>query len=128
MWFDSASSQLFIAYSDGTSTQWVVAVNQAGGMGMAGVTKTDHSGLIALGGQVQTLMAANPLRMGWSLQNKSTSDMYFDDLGGSASPTANSSVYLPPGAYYESEPGGASMTAITLLGTVTGGPFVAKEW
>jgi hypothetical protein len=128
LWFDSAGLQLYIGFNDGTSTQWVVAVNQAGGAGMAGVTKTDHSGLIALGGQAQALMAANPLRQGWSFQNRSASDMYFNDLGNTASPTSNSSVYLPPGAYYESEGGGATTQAISLLGSVTGAPFVCKEW
>ena len=128
LWFDSASAQLFIGYDDGTSSQWVIAVNQAGGAGMAGVVKTDHSGVIALGNAAQTLMAANALRQGWSFQNHSTSDMYFDDLGNAANPTSNTSVYLPPGAYYESEPGGASTAAVSLYGTVTNASFAAKEW
>ena len=95
---------------------------------MAGVTKTDRSGVIVLGGQAQQLMAANSARKGWSFQNKSTADMWFNDLGNAADPAASNSVYLPPGAYYESEPGGASVAAISLYGTTTNTPFAAKEW
>jgi len=121
---------MYIFYNDGNSTQWV-PTNNPGGVGagsVAGVTKVDHSGVVTLGGAAQTLMVANAARGGWSFQNKSTSDMYFDDLGNNASPTSNSSVYLPPGAYYESEPNGASAKAVSLYGTVTNAPFVAKEW
>jgi hypothetical protein len=31
LWFDSVSGQLFISYDDGTSQQWVIAVNSGGG-------------------------------------------------------------------------------------------------
>jgi hypothetical protein len=90
--------------------------------------KTDRSGVITLGGTAQTLMAANSARTGWSFQNKSSADMYFNDLGGTANSTSNNSVYLPAGAYYESEIGGASLQAISLICAVTGASFVAKEW
>src|SRR5579862_7788024 len=94
----------------------------------AGVTKTDRSGVITIGGQAQPLMAANPSRKGWSFQNKSTANMWFNDLGAAADPAANNATYLPPGAYYESETGGASVAAISLYGDVTNAQFVAKEW
>jgi len=97
-------------------------------MAWGGVTKTDRSGVVTLGGQAQTVMAANAARKGWSFQNKSTADMYFNDLGGTASGTANNSTYLPADAYYESEPGGASVTAISVFCAMTGAQFVAKEW
>lgn len=96
--------------------------------GSGGVTKIDRSGAIALAGQAQQLMAANSDRRGWSFQNRSGANLYFDDLGGTADPVANSSTYLPPGAYYESEPGGSSIAAISLIGDVTGASFAAKEW
>jgi hypothetical protein len=99
-----------------------------GGGSMTGVTKADRSGVIALGGTAQSLMAANPARLGWSFQNKSSADMYFNDLGGTASPASNNSTYLPAGAYYESEVGGASVAAISLYCAVTNASFVAKEW
>ena len=107
------------------------AIANAGGGGNGGgtgVTKTDRSGAIALGGVAQTLMAANASRRGWSFQNKSVANLYFNDLGNTADSASNSSTYLPPGSYYESEPGGASVAAISLIGDVTGAQFVAKEW
>lgn len=97
-------------------------------MALKGVTKTDRSGVITAGGTAQSLMTANPDRIGWSFQNKSNSDIYYNDLGGAADPASASSVYLPPGAYYESEPGGASIAAISIYGGVTDAVFVAKEW
>lgn len=33
VWFDSISTQTFVWYADGTSGQWVVAVNGGGGAG-----------------------------------------------------------------------------------------------
>jgi hypothetical protein len=95
---------------------------------IGGVTKTDRSGVITLGGTAQVLMPANPSRNGWSFQNKSVGNMWFNDLSGGADPASNSSTYLPPGAYYESETGGASVAAISLIGDTTGAQFVAKEW
>jgi hypothetical protein len=129
LWFDSVGLQLYIGYNDGTSTQWVTANNQGlGGDFMFGITKTDRSGAITLGNQAQQLMAANTSRRGWSLQNKSTANLWFNDLGGSADPAANSSTYLPPGAYYESESNGASVTSVSLIGDATGAQYVCKEW
>lgn len=97
-------------------------------MALSGVTKVDRSGVITLGGTAQQIMAANPARKGWSIQNKSTADMWFNDLGNVADPVANNSTYMPAGAYYESESGGASIAALSLYCAVTGAQFVAKEW
>jgi len=99
-----------------------------GDFSMAGVTKTDRSGVITLGGTAQSLMAANPSRKGWSFQNKSVANMWFNDLGAVADPVANNSTYLAPGAYYESEISGASIAAISVIGDATNAQFVAKEW
>ena len=48
--------------------------------------------------------------------------------GNVADPVANNSTYMPAGAYYESESGGASIAALSLYCAVTGAQFVAKEW
>jgi hypothetical protein len=95
---------------------------------MAGVTKTDRSGMIAVGGTAQTLMGPNVDRRGWSFQNRSAADMYFDDVGNPANSMSSTSVYLPPGTYYESEPGGASGAAVSVYCALTNAQFVAKEW
>jgi hypothetical protein len=129
LWFDSVGTQLYVGYNDGNSMQWVPATNPPPeNAAMYGITKTDRSGAITLGNQAQVLMAANTARRGWSLQNKSTANLWFNDLGGTADPAANNSTYLPPGAYYESEDLGASITSISILGDMTGAQFVAKEW
>ena len=36
LWFDSNSGQLFVSYNDGSSQQWVIAVNSGGGGGGSG--------------------------------------------------------------------------------------------
>ena len=128
LWFDSAGLQLCIGYNDGNSLQWVVANNQAAEGAMYGITKNDRSGAITLANVAQQLMAPNTARRGWSLQNKSTANMWFNDLGGSADPAANSSTYMPPGAYYESEDNGASITSLSIISDATGAQFAAKEW
>jgi hypothetical protein len=112
----------------GAATKQYVDASGGGGMASGGVTKTDRSGQIALGNSAQSLMAANTSRHGWSIQNKSSADMWFCDLGVAADPTLANSTYLPPGAYYESEIGGASVQAVSLYGTITNALFVAKEW
>jgi hypothetical protein len=128
LWFDSVGTQLYIGYDDGTSIQWIPSNNQPSEAPLYGITKNDRSGAITLANQAQVVMAANPKRRGWSLQNKSSANMWFNDLGGSADPAANSSTYLPPGAYYESETNGASITSVSIIGDVTAAQYVAKEW
>jgi hypothetical protein len=110
------------------ATKQYVDTHGGGGMATGGVTKTDRSGRITLGNSAQSLMPANASRHGWSLQNRSTTDMYFNDVGGTADPTASNATYLPAGAYYESELGGASVQAISIYGATTNAIFVAKEW
>lgn len=129
LWFRGTDTQLYVGYADANSSQWVASANPSPGDGsMYGVTKTDRSGAITLNNTAQTLMVANTARRGWSLQNKSTGNMWFQDLGGTASTTGNNSTYLPPGAYYESEFDGASVAAISVISDTTGAQFVAKEW
>jgi hypothetical protein len=129
LWWNSTTAQLAIYYDDGNSRQWVVTNNQPPGSGSVyGITKNDRSGTITLGNSAQQLMAGNTARRGWSLQNKSSTNMWFNDLGGTAAATANNATYMPPGAYYESEEYGASITSVSIIGDTTGAQFVAKEW
>jgi hypothetical protein len=117
-----------LRYMVGANERWSITDTGVVSPSAGGVVKTDRSGVIVLGGTAQTLMAANSARTGWSFQNKSAADMYFNDLGGTANPTSNNSTYLPSGAYYESEIGGASLQAISIISPVTNAVFVAKEW
>lgn len=63
LWWDSASTQLYIAYDDGTSLQWVIANNYGGGGGvylpMTGGTLT---GPLTLSGNATLALHAVPLQ------------------------------------------------------------------
>ena len=102
-----------------------VTLNGAGGA--AQVTKTDRSGTITSGGNAQTLMAANASRNGWQLQNNSTGNLWFNELGGTAVQT-QPSFRLAPGESYESPVGASTALAISIIGATTGQTFTAREW
>ncbi|MNK27666.1 hypothetical protein D3C87_460280 [compost metagenome] len=91
-------------------------------------TLTDRSGTITTGGTSQTLMAANPARRGWRIQNISTGDLWFNDLGGAAAVATPGSFKIAPGGYFETSFGGISTTAIRIVGATTGQGFSASEW
>lgn len=90
-------------------------------------SKVDKSGSIASGGVSQLLIAANSTRKGWQLQNNSTQDLWFNELGGSAT-IAQPSFKLSPGGAYESPVGASSTAAISIIGPTTGQSFTAREW
>jgi len=90
------------------------------------ITKTDRSGTITTGGTAQVLMAANASRRGWELQNNSSSDLWFNEIGGTAVATAPS-FKVPPGSYISSD-AGVTTSAISLIGQVSGQTFTAREW
>ncbi len=87
---------------------------------------TDRSGTITNGGQDQQLLAVNDDRRAWSIQNLSTSDLWFNDTGGSATAGAGSNR-VPPGALYESVENFATSKAVRIFGAVTGQAFSCKE-
>jgi hypothetical protein len=91
------------------------------------VTKTDKSGTITSGGTQQTLMVANASRLGWQLQNVSTTDLWFNELGSSAV-VGQPSFKLGPGDSYESPVSSVSTAAISIIGATTGQAFTAREW
>lgn len=106
----------------------VVAVDPATGLPVGGdITKTNRSGTITIGGTAQQLMAANPSRRGWQLQNNSSGVLWFNETGSTA--VANQpSFALYPGLMYESPVGAASTAAISIIGATTGQAFTAREW
>lgn len=89
-------------------------------------TKTDKSGSITTGGTAQTLMASNSSRKGWEIQNTSTGDLWFNEIGSTAV-QASPSFKLEAGgsAIYESA---VTTTAISIIGATTGQTFTAREW
>lgn len=89
---------------------------------------TDRSGSISLGNVAQTLMAANPLRRGWRIQNNSTADLWFNDTGGTANAGGPGSFRIAAGGYFETSFGGISNTTISIVGGTAGQVYSASEW
>jgi hypothetical protein len=89
------------------------------------VTPIVRSGTITTGGVPQVLMAANPNRKGFDIQNTSGGILYINETNGSAS---IASKQIPIGALYESPLGGTTSYAISIFGVATGQTFVSMEW
>jgi len=88
-------------------------------------TVTDRSTTITTGGTAQALMASNPARCGWSFQNISDTDMWINEIGGTA--VADSpSVRVAAGASYT--PAFVTTSAISIICATTGKKFTAREW
>lgn len=88
---------------------------------------TDRSGTVTAGGTAQQLMAANASRNGWSLYNSSTSNLWINDVGGTAL-VQGSSFMVSPNSLYESPKNGSSVGAISIYGATTGQTFAAREY
>lgn len=98
----------------------VVIKNQGG-------TLTDRSGTITTGGAAQQAMAANASRLGFSIQNLSTTaDLWINSLGTAAG--AQPSIKLAPGAYFETPAGYGAVGALSVFSATTGVAFSAREW
>lgn len=89
-------------------------------------TATDRSGTIAAGGTAQQLMAANPSRRGWKIQNLSSGDLWFNGLGTAAA--SQPSERLPAGAWYETPAHHCGTGTISIFGSTTGQAFSAREF
>ena len=91
------------------------------------VTLNDHSGMVTLGGQAQTLMPANAGRQGCHIQNVSNGDLWVNQKGATAI-ASQPSMLLPAGSDYVCPATGASLGAFSIFGPTTGQPFVAEDW
>ena len=108
----------------------VVLVNPVTGEALAPLNAApaayaDRSGVVAAGGTAQTLMAANPARRGFCVQNNSNAALTVSSVG-TASTSAG--LILQPGQLYEPPAGGVPTAAISILGAATGQRFDAREW
>ncbi|MCJ2085517.1 hypothetical protein MKK88_05845 [Methylobacterium sp. E-005] len=81
---------------------------------------------IAVGGTSQQLMATNPARRGFTVQNQSTGDLYIK-IGATAT-TNNLSLKIAAGAYYETSAQHVSTGAVNIVGATTGQAFYATEY
>lgn len=84
------------------------------------------SGTITAGATAQSLLAADPGRNGFWIQNDSTGDLWINDLGDAAA--TQPSMWLPPGSFYQTELNAAPKAAISIYGATTGQAFAAREW
>lgn len=91
------------------------------------VNPVSRSGTVTLGGTAQALMAGNPGRKGFFVQNNSSGDLWINELGNAAA-AAQPALRLVPGAYYESPITGCPVGAISIFGATTGQAFTAREW
>lgn len=85
-----------------------------------------RGGTITTGGTSQQLMAANPARRGFSVQNQSTTDLYIKV--GQTATTSNVSLRLSPGQFYETQPQHVSPSMVHIIGATTGQAFYATEF
>lgn len=87
---------------------------------------TDKSGSIAATGTAQTAIAANTLRSGYRIQNRSAvNPMYVNELGAASS--GQQSCAIAPGAFFPPEGYPVTTSAISIMGTA-GDLFAAREW
>lgn len=86
----------------------------------------DKSGTIAATGVAQVAIAANALRSGYRIQNRSAvNPMYVNELG--AASAGQQSCTIAPGAFFPPEGYPVTTSAISIMGT-TGDLFSAREW
>lgn len=119
--FMGAFAKRFRDMGDGTHSEVVTAViqgNQA--------AHTNRSGTIAAGGAQQQLMAANPNRRGYWIQNQSTGDLWINGLGNASA--GQPSLRISAGALYESPVHGVGTAGISIFGATTGQAFAAREF
>lgn len=92
----------------------------------AAAALTNRSGVIALGGVAQPLMAANLARKGFWVYNLSAGDLWISDVG--IALAGQPCIRIPAGAIYESHTSGIPSTAISVFGATTGQAYSAREW
>lgn len=105
----------------------LVAVGSGGGSGSVatGVAPANRSGTITTGGVSQLLAAPKADRKGFYIRNNSASSLYIEDINGAAVTTGNS-LEIKSGEYYEFPY--VTLTALYIIGPVTGQSFTAREW
>jgi len=86
----------------------------------------NRSGTVATGGVAQVLMAANPQRAGFWIQNNSAGDLWIRADGTAAA--VQPSLRIPPNSLYENPDACVPVTAISIFGATTGQTFTCQEW
>jgi|SRR5579862_3778266 len=93
----------------------------------AGLPASDGSGTLAAGGNAQTLFGGIVPANGFLLQNNSSADLWWSDVGAASAGgaslrlAANGGIFMTPSSY---KPAGA----VSLFGATTGQAFAARRW
>ena len=91
---------------------------------------TDRSGSITTSSTNQQLLAANPSRSGWYIQNNGVNNMMINELGGDASVSNNNIILTPGSSVIAGGPSGQiplTSGIINISGTASD-TFTAREW
>lgn len=88
-------------------------------------TTTDAS--ITAGGTAQQVVASNPQRRGFELQNNSNGDLRIR-FSNSQDASANNGLIISPDGYYSTDPTYISTAKITVWGATTGQTFTFTEF
>jgi hypothetical protein len=113
---------LFIVKDDLEAQKTVIVAGQE--------NVSDHSGVIAVGGLSQLVLAADNDRSGWIFQNVGASPMTLNELGAPATPTplaGAGSFVVAPGAFFPPPGYPATVAGIAVQGA-TGDGYVARSW
>jgi hypothetical protein len=130
LWWDSSSGQLFVGYNDGSSTQWVAAVNQPGATGAtgpAGATGpnwTVSTGLTLTG---STLSLTSPVAIANGGTNSTSAAAALTALGAAplASPSFTGTPSLPTGTTGVTQAAATSNTSLATTAYVKAqGPYL----
>lgn len=100
--------------------------NTIGATTVVAATYVDKSGTITAGGTAQTAIALNASRRGFSIQNNSAGDLWFNTLATAVQ--SQPSMVIPAGSLYESPYGGCPTGAVSIIGATTAQAFSAREW
>lgn len=92
------------------------------------IPEIDYSGATSVTpGTATTVIAANPARRGFFLQNNhATATLCFKTAG--TATTDGKSRQLGPGGYYETPAGAAAPGALSVVSSVASVPFACSEW
>lgn len=106
----------------------VVSLSNPVPVGSPHATHADKSGAITTGGTAQVAIAANTNRRGFFIQASVGGDLYINTTGTATAVDGGGSIRIPGGSLYECPANGVPTTSISIIGSITGQKFSAKEW
>ena len=96
---------------------------------LSGNSTTDGSTTLTTGGTAQNLFSGTVPSNGYSICNPDpTNDLWVSDSATAAANGQGSIRIAANGGYYATEPGQKPMSAVSIIGTVTGQKITARRW